>query len=137
MNPTLITKQISVNTTPDKIWHVFINPQVTKQMGGEYVSDWKEGSSIGWKGKDGQMYTRGTILSIKPAKLLKHNLHDLKEADKLLSVITYQFEEADGSTVIHATEELNYSVTEDELEEITEGWEFALEAIKEIAEKLK
>jgi uncharacterized protein YndB with AHSA1/START domain len=131
-----ITKKITIESKPANVWHVFINPSITKAMGGEYVSDWKRGGTIGWKGKDGNMYTHGEILEINPANVLKHNLKDLNNPTQMLSVITYRFEEAGGSTILHAEEELNYNVTDEELEEISEGWDFALEAIKDIAEKL-
>jgi len=133
----VISKEIEVNATADKVWHVFINPTVTRQMGGEYISDWKVGGPIGWKGKDGAMYTQGTILQIEPAKLLKHDLKQLDGSNELLSVITYRFTESGGSTLISASEELNYHADESQLDDIADGWEFALMAIKNIGEGLK
>jgi uncharacterized protein YndB with AHSA1/START domain len=135
--PTVISKEIEINTTADKVWHVFINPAITRLMGGEYVSDWKVGGPIGWKGKDGTMYTNGTILQIEPPKLLKHDVRDLEDANVLLSVITYRFTESNGSTLVTASEELNYPADESQLEDVTDGWEFSLSAIKDIAEGLK
>jgi uncharacterized protein YndB with AHSA1/START domain len=133
----VISKEIEVNATADKVWHVFINPAVTRQMGGEYVSDWKVGGPIGWKGKDGKMYTHGTILQIEPAKLLKHDLRQLDGSNELLSVITYRFTESGATTLITASEELNYHADESQLDDMADGWEFALLAIKNIGEGLK
>jgi len=135
--PTVISKEIEIKATADKVWHVFINPAITRLMGGEYVSDWKVGGPIGWKGKDGAMYTNGTIIQIEPAKLLKHDLRDLEDASALLSVITYRFTESNGTTHVSASEEINYRADESQLEDITDGWEFALSAIKDISEGLK
>ncbi|HTF21069.1 MAG TPA: SRPBCC domain-containing protein [Chryseolinea sp.] len=135
--PQVISKEIEIRATADKVWHVFINPAVTRQMGGEYVSDWKVGGPIGWKGKDGAMYTNGSILEIEPARLLKHDLKELENPNTLLSVITYRFTESNGSTLVSASEELNYPADESQLEDIADGWDFALSAIKDISEGLK
>lgn len=133
----VISKEIEINTTADKVWHVFINPAVTRLMGGEYVSDWKVGGPIGWKGKDGAMYTNGSILEIEPARLLKHDLKEMENSNALLSVITYRFTESNGATVVSASEELNYPADESQLEDIADGWDFTLTAIKDISEALK
>ncbi len=135
MDDALIEKSIEIDASPAKVWAVFTDPSVTRQMGGEYVSDWKAGSSFGWKGQDGNMYTSGEIIRIKPEILLQHKLFDLSNRDHLLSVISYEFEEKKGKTILTATEELNYSVTEQQLADISEGWDYALNAVKEIAEK--
>jgi uncharacterized protein YndB with AHSA1/START domain len=132
----VITKEIAIESKPANVWRVFIDPSITKAMGGEYVSDWKPGATIGWKGKDGNMYTHGEILEIIPGSVLKHNLKDLTNRSQILSVITYRFDDTNGSTILHAKEELNYEVTDEEMEEISEGWDFALNAIKDIAENL-
>lgn len=133
----VIQNEIEVNATADKVWHVFINPAVSRAMGGEYVSSWSVGGPIGWKGKDGKMYTRGSILQIDPGKMLKHDLRQMDDTNALLSVITYKFTESNGTTVVSASEELNYPVDDGQLEDLTDGWDFALMAVKEIAEKLK
>jgi len=132
-----VSKEISVNTTADKIWHVFINPVVSKQMGGEYISNWKVGNSIAWKGKDGQLHTNGTILEIQPERILKHTLYDLNDKGKLLSQITYEFIQSGKSTIIHAKEELNYDVSGEDFDDISSGWDYALDALRQIAESLE
>jgi uncharacterized protein YndB with AHSA1/START domain len=135
MKNKVIKKRIAVNASPNQVWRVFTDPAITRQMGGEYVSDWKTGSSFGWKGKDGKMFTKGTILQIEADRLLKHNLVDLQTGD-LLSVITYELKGEANNTVIIASEELHYEMTDDQCKAASEGWDLALKAVKEIAEKL-
>ena len=106
-------------------------------MGGEYVSSWLEGEPLGWKGDDGKMSTYGIILEIEPNQLLKHNLFDLKTKSRLISTITYRLEDKGKYTILHAEEELAFDMRDDQFEEALEGWDLALESIKEIAEKLK
>ena len=136
MSNPVVEKTINVYASPDKIWRVFTDANVTRQMGGEYVSEWKVGSDFGWKGKDGNMYTNGTILEIEPQKLLKHNLFDLEDKKTLLSTITYNFKPIQTGTTISIREEINHEMDEEDLSDTSDGWDFALQAIKDIAEKL-
>ena len=136
MNKPVITKTIEINASPKKVWRVFTDPKVTRQMGGEYVSEWKAGSSFGWKGKDSSLYTNGVILELEPEKLLKHNLFDLKDKSRLLSVITYEFTKNEDGTILSAREEINYEITDCLLKEANEGWDAALQLVKYVAEKL-
>jgi uncharacterized protein YndB with AHSA1/START domain len=136
MKKQIIEKAIDINAAPEKVWRVFTDPAVTRQMGGEYETAWTVGSSFGWKGKDGNLLTHGTILDISPAKLLKHNLFDSEARNKITSVITYRFVDKNEATTLLAKEELNYDLTEAQYQEASEGWNSALAAVKEIAEKI-
>ncbi|SKD01861.1 Activator of Hsp90 ATPase homolog 1-like protein [Chitinophaga ginsengisegetis] len=136
MDKPVIKKTIDINASTKKVWSVFTDPTITKQMGGEYVSDWKVGSSFGWKGKDSSVYTNGKIIELEPGKLLKHSLLDLKDKDRLLSVITYEFIKNGDSTILSATEEINYEITDYLFKEANEGWDAALQLVKYVAEKL-
>ena len=112
---------------------VFTDPVLTRQMGGEYVSDWEVGSSLGWKGLDGKMLTNGTIMKIEPEKLLQHTfliLLDLRD-----SVITYEFDEKNGVTTVHAREDFRDPIADKEYRDAAEGWDAALRALKDTAER--
>jgi uncharacterized protein YndB with AHSA1/START domain len=130
----LIEKSIDIHAPVSRVWKVFTDPTVTRQLGGEYISDWKIGSSFGWKGLNGTMLTQGTILQIQTEKLLQHHLF---EADRssVLSLITYIFQEKDGHTTLLAQEEFIKPLTETAYVEASEGWDVALQAIKKVAEK--
>ncbi|HUR30663.1 MAG TPA: SRPBCC domain-containing protein [Saprospiraceae bacterium] len=132
----LIKKTISISATPHAVWRVFTDPVVTKQMGGHYVSTWKAGDSLQWKGEDGQMSTFGIILAIEPERLLKHSLYDLKTKSRITSVITYQIEKKETYTLLHAEEELSFDMREEQFEDALDGWDMALASVKELAEKL-
>ena len=136
MGNRVVKKTIAIRSSPASVWRVFTDPAVTRQMGGEYLSEWTNGSSIEWKGLDGNMYTSGTILHIIPEQVLSYRLYDLKDKNILLSVITYHFENNDGSTLLHASEELNYPITDEQYNDISTGWDYALNLVKESAEKL-
>ena len=131
----LIETSVKINASPGKVWRVFSDPSLTAQMGGEYVTDWTVGSAFGWKGKDGKIYTNGTILEIETEKLLKHNLFSSENQLSVISVITYTFEYENGHTTLFAREELFKNLSVKEYRDAVEGWNSALLAVKEIGEK--
>ncbi len=135
--PTVILKSITITATPHQVWRVFTDPVITRQMGGQYVSSWNVNESLGWKAEDGKMYTHGIIMELETDKLLKHSLLDLKTKSRVTSVITYTFEDKETYTILHATEELTFDMREDQFEEALEGWDMALDTVKELAESLQ
>jgi len=136
MDKKIIKKSIEINATPDKVWRVFTDPAITREMGGEYATDWKVGSSFGWKNLIGNMYTSGIILQVETDKLLKHNLFEPEDNTQISSVITYRLKGNKGNTTLSAQEEINFDMTSAQLKEVKNGWEFALGKVKETAEKL-
>ena len=133
MQNLLIEKTIEINSPVAKVWRVFTDPVLTRQMGGEYVSDWKVGSSLRWKGPGGKLLTNGTILKVELEKLLQHNLLDA--AGNVTSIITYEFHNANGNTMLRAQEAFTNAQTNEAFAEASEGWDAALEGVKAAAEK--
>jgi len=132
---TLIVKSITISTSAHEVWRVFTEPKVTMLMGGHYVSSWKKGESLQWKGDDGKLYSYGIILELEPDQLLKHSLYDMKTKERITSTITYRFEDMGKYTILHAEEELAFDMRDDQFEEALEGWDMALDTVKEIAER--
>lgn len=133
MSNSFIEKSIEIHAPVSKVWRVFNDPALIRQMGGEYVSEWKVGSPFRWKGLDGNLMTNGKILKIEQEKLLQHSL--LNSVGTTSSVITYEFDEKNGVTILHAQEDFVESITEREYADATEGWDAALQAVKETAER--
>ena len=80
------------------------------------------------------MITNGPIMKIVPEKFLQHTLLNSVGVN---SVITYEFDEKDGVTTVHAREAFTSPVTDKEYADASEGWEEALRAVKETAEGTK
>jgi uncharacterized protein YndB with AHSA1/START domain len=133
MSKLFVERSIEINAPASKVWQVFTDPAITRQMEGEYVSDWKVGSTFGWKALDGKMLTNGTILQIEPDKVLKRNL--LNPVATIISVITYQLREENRRTMLHASENFTNPINDKEYADAVEGWDAALIALKEVAEK--
>jgi len=132
---TLIKKSITITATPHEVWRVFTDPAVTMLMGGHFVSTWKKGESLQWKDEDGRLNSYGIILELEPDQLLKHSLYDMKTKERITSVITYRLEGKGKYTILHAEEELTFDMRDDQFEEALEGWDMALDTVKEIAER--
>lgn len=79
------------------------------------------------------MLTNGTILQIEPKKLLKHNL--LNTDDTVISEITYDLREQNRRTILHASENFTNPINDKEYADAVDGWDAALIALKELAEK--
>jgi uncharacterized protein YndB with AHSA1/START domain len=134
MKNKTIEKSIEINAPASRVWRVFVDPEVTRQIGGEYVSDWEAGSSFGFKGLDGTMLTDGIILQLEPERFLQHSLFNSLASND--SIITYKLEELDGITTLHALEEFTVPLSDQDHSDSAEGWDAALSAVKAIAESL-
>lgn len=126
---------IEINAPAAKLWGMFTDPAFTGQMGGEYVSDWSVGSTLKWKGSNGQILTSGIIQEIEPQKILRHTLFSAPDSSEVMATLTYKFSEKDGKTTVHVREEFTRSITDEERADAIAGWNAALASAKEIAEK--
>ena len=133
MSKFSIEKSIEIDAPVSQVWRVFTDPVLTRQMGGEYVSDWEVGSSFSWQGLDGRTLTNGTIMKIEPERLLQHTL--LNSVGSTDSVITYEFDENEAVTTLHAREDFTNPINDNEYRDAAKGWDAALRVLKNTAER--
>ncbi len=130
-----LEKTIDISATAKKVWGTFLDPAISVRMGGEYVSEWEEGSSISWKA-GGKTRMTGRILKIVAEKLLKHNV--LRVTDEgvsaLSSVITYELREHNGMTILVARESFAEAQNDKAFAEALAGWDATLQKLKQAAE---
>jgi uncharacterized protein YndB with AHSA1/START domain len=131
-----IIKSIDIDAVAAQVWSVFSDPAVSRQIGGYYDTDWGKASPISWHGLDGKLHTKGIILQCVAPRLLQYQLLDSQDANKILSTIIYVFTEDQGKTLLIAREELHYEISQQALADAGAGWDAALLAVKNIAEKL-
>jgi dihydrofolate reductase/uncharacterized protein YndB with AHSA1/START domain len=129
-----LEKRIEINAPAAMVWRVFVDPRATRQLGGEYVSDWQVGSSIRFNGLDGTMLTDGRILQIEPERKLQHKLFNSVESND--SIITYELTEHGGATTLHAGEAFSAPLSDKDYADASQGWDAALLMVKEVAENL-
>lgn len=128
---------IHIDTSVNDVWTVFVNPAITKQLGGEYLTNWKQGSSIHWKDNSGVLQTSGIILELIPQKLLKIQLYDTTVPSEILSTVTYEFEDHHSFTRLVVEEVIHYQINNDEYHDASQRWKDTLFAIAELAEKIR
>jgi uncharacterized protein YndB with AHSA1/START domain len=69
--------EVRIHAHPGKVWEALVNPSIIQRymFGAQVVSDWKEGSTISWKGVwEGKPYDdRGVIRRFEPEKVLQYS----------------------------------------------------------------
>jgi uncharacterized protein YndB with AHSA1/START domain len=134
--------EITITADAAKVWHALTNARLARHymFGAQVVTDWKEGSSILWKGEwKGQTFEdKGTILKVVPFSLLKYSHFsplsgkaDLPENYHTVSI----FISADGGhTKVTLEQDGNESTAAKQHSE--QNWNAALANLKRVVEEL-
>jgi uncharacterized protein YndB with AHSA1/START domain len=93
---------VSIKGSATMVWNALTDPALIEKymMGSKVISDWKEGSSITWKGEwKGKPYEdKGTILQLKPGTLLSYShyspLSGLPDTPENYHTVTIELAEA-------------------------------------------
>ncbi|PSL45652.1 uncharacterized protein YndB with AHSA1/START domain [Chitinophaga niastensis] len=147
--PLNVVSRITINAPAAKVWDALVNPEQTKKymFGCETVSDWKEGSSLLWKGVfEGKelVAVKGDIVKIVPEKLLIYTTIDpnsnINDVSENYLHVTYDLQAVNGETVLTVTQGDFATVAEGERRyketfNNGEGWNPILEQIKKITEE--
>jgi len=132
---------ISIIAPIGKVWNAFTNADVIKQymFGTNAVSDWKEGSSIVWKGDwNGSEYEdRGTILKLKPKRLIQYShfspLSGKPDLPENYHTITIVLASDGAKTTVSLSQDNNETVQVREHSE--KNWKTMLDRLKKLLEK--
>lgn len=131
-----IEKTIEIHAAPVTVWRVLTVPSITRQIGGEYETDWRVGSALNWRDKDGLARTEGTIVAIEPATLLAYDQFDRFDPALRLATITLKLRAHANGTILSVKEALTYPMIETEVRDFSERWGHTLAAVKSAAERL-
>ena len=149
MKELMVKNAIVINADAAKVWDVLTNPEQTKKymFGCETISDWKQGSSLLWRGTyEGKemIFVKGYILEIVPNRLLKYSVIDPNASypdipENYLSV-EYKLEKQNANTVLTVIQDGFENAAEgrkrfEETYNNGEGWNPILAQIKKIAEE--
>lgn len=134
---------ISVDASPAQVWKALTTPELIKKylMGTDVSTDWKEGSTITYKGEyEGKKYhDKGIIKKIEPEKLLQStylsSMSGKEDKPENYNLVTYKLTKSDDKTVITLSQDNNS--TEKEKEHSTENWKMVLKKLKEVVESEK
>jgi uncharacterized protein YndB with AHSA1/START domain len=150
MHPELIIRNtVHIKAPASKVWDALTNPSQTKKymFGCETVSDWKEGSTLLWKGQyesNEMVFVKGNVVSIAPDKLLAYTVLDpnnqtIADIPENYLTVTYTLNSEDEHTVLTVTQGDYSKVAEgqrryQEAYNHGEGWNPILMSIKELVE---
>ncbi len=131
---------ITINAKPAKVWEALTTPALVKKylMGTDVSSDWKEGSSISYKGEyDGKQYhDKGVIKKLEPGKIFQStywsSMSGKEDKPENYNMVTYKLSKKDNKTLVTLTQD--NIATEKEKKHSTENWKVALKKLKEVVE---
>lgn len=142
MKSTFVAQaQISINAPIATVWEALVNPEIIKQymFGTNVVSDWKEGSSIVWKGEwEGKPYEdKGVILILKPERVLQYShfspLSGQADTPENYHTVTIELSSRGAGTLLMLSQDNNS--TEEDREHSEKIWGMMLTNIKKFVEK--
>jgi len=140
-NKFTATSSIVINAPATKVWDALTNPALIKQylFGTEATSEWKEGSSITYKGEwDGKAYEdKGTILKIVPEEILVttyfSNVSGLEDVPENYNTVSYILTSEGEGTKLTITQD--NIVSEESAKHSENNWSGVLKMMKGLLEK--
>lgn len=140
-NNHLAKAAISINASTKKVWDALVDPKAIKQymFGTNVVSDWKEGSTIVWKGEwQGKSYEdKGLILKLQPESTLQYShfspLSGMPDKPENYHTVTIALSKNGNQTDVSLTQDNN--ATEEERAESEKNWEMMLTELKKYLER--
>jgi uncharacterized protein YndB with AHSA1/START domain len=138
----IVKKSITIKAQPSEVWDALTNSEKTKKyfFNSEVFSDWKEGSSITFKGKIlliKKFEMTGKIVAIEPYKLLKYTLaNGSDKTSASFSTITDQLTFANGETTVSITDDVGQGKgAEKRFKHSEKGWDKILKGLKKTVEE--
>ena len=139
-----VKKVIIIKADISNVWDALINPEKTKKyfFGCEVHSEWKEGSLIEFKDKNGVPLVRGTVLKIVSKRLLKYSvLHfnlDDNDDPSCFSLVTYELSYDHGETTLCITDDVGKAAgAGDRFLKSEKVWGNVLKGLKKLLEVKK
>lgn len=140
MENHIVRKQITLEASPEEVWDALTNPEKTKKFffHCRVFSDWKEGSSITFKGRIfliKKIEMTGTIRKIVPGKLLQYTLANGGPNSGSTSTVTDEISVVNGKTVLSITDDVGSGEgAQQRYERSLKGWAKVLGGLKDFLE---
>ncbi|WP_338786494.1 SRPBCC domain-containing protein [Metabacillus sp. FJAT-53654] len=151
MEKLFVDESIVINATSAKVWEALTNRIYSDKWATEFSSggpqfsiesDWNLGSPVLWKGQDGTVIVEGNVTALKPHKILRFTVFDVRSSERPAVTeedgITFKLSEQDGKTTLHILQG-DFSVMNDgeKYRDLsTEIWEKVLPKVKSMAEQI-
>lgn len=135
------TATTTIDAKPSVIWEALTTPEIIKKyfFGADVVTDWREGSSIIWKGEwNGKPFKdRGRIITVQEKLQLKMTHWSASSGKPHTpeneNTLTFKLSEKDGKTEVTIVQDGNTSDKEREANE--KNWTLLLKNLKTLLEK--
>lgn len=132
---------VLIDAPGTKVWSALVNPAAIKQymFGTNVVSDWREGSTIAWKGEwQGKAYEdTGVILRIRAGQTLQYShfspLSGLPNIPSNYHTVTIELSKAGNQTRVSLRQDNN--PTEQARDHSQKNWAMMLTALKKFLEQ--
>jgi uncharacterized protein YndB with AHSA1/START domain len=132
--------EVKIFAPSKKVWEALVNSEIIRQymFNTSAVSDWKQGSSITWKGEwQGKPYEdRGVILRLEPERLLSYShfspLSGLPDTPENYHTITIELSGESRFTQVSLSQDNN--LTEQARDHSGRNWEIVLAGLKKVVE---
>jgi len=136
----IATASITIHASLAKVWDALISPELIKRymFGTTVVSDWKQGSSITWKGEwKGKPYEdKGRILELRPKARLRYShfspMAGLPDLLENYHSVTVDVSGHDGEVRVDLSQDNNK--TEQARDESQRNWGMMLAGLKKVVE---
>jgi uncharacterized protein YndB with AHSA1/START domain len=145
MNEDFTAKaNVTIHAPIAKVWDALVNPQVIKRymFGATAVSDWKEGSTIAWKGewKGKPFEDKGRILELRREERLRYShfsplsgAPDKPENYHQVTIDLSKQEGQDGYVRLELSQDNNKN--REARDESQRNWSMMLEGVKKAVEQ--
>ena len=139
MENYIVQQSIKIKAQPAQVWDALTNPNKTKKFffHCKVFSDWKQGSSITFKGKIFYLFPielTGKIEAIEQHKLLKYTLSNGKSTTH--STVTDTLSYDNGITTLSISDDVGQvEGAEKRYKKSVKGWEKILKGLKELVEE--
>jgi uncharacterized protein YndB with AHSA1/START domain len=132
---------ITVAAPAEKVWNALVTPAAIKRymFGTTVISDWTEGSPIGWKGEwQGKKYEdKGVIRQLKPGRALQYThfspMSGLPDKPANYHTVTIQLSAEGSGTRVSLTQDNN--PTEEARSHSEKNWAMMLDGLKKLVEE--
>lgn len=137
----MLKKSIILNASVAKVWDALTNPAIVKQyfFGTELISNWKQGSTIRWKGvwNDTPYEDKGNVLNIIPEKLLEYNywsnFSGKPDTPENYTKQSYELASDNGNTILTLGQEDNFE-TKEQRNNAWQHWDIVMKGLKGVVE---
>jgi uncharacterized protein YndB with AHSA1/START domain len=132
---------VRVAAPPEEVWRALTDPAMLARymFGATVISDWREGSSIVWKGEyQGRRYEdKGRVLRAEPGKILEYThfspLAGLPDEPENYHRVTVELAPEAGGTRVTLAQDNNLS--EDARQDSERNWVAMLAGLRQVVEE--